>query len=284
MKSFCWFDYKTIILTGASSGIGKGLALRLIKDHGCNIIGIARNEKKLQAVKDELGYLGEKFIYYSLDVSVKENWIKLAEELKEKNIQIDVLINNAGVLPKFDTFMNYSEDDINSAMAINFFSAVYSMNSLMPLLLNSKSPGVINIASSAALCSLAGTSFYSASKAALKSFTDAVREEYRGRCYIGLFCPGFTKTDIFRNQTKSTSQAQKAMDFVSTNCDKMVDLIIEGMWKKKAGRVLGVDAKLMAEGNKVLGSKFSFVSSQVMKFSGLSLFKDVFEKNKTKKE
>lgn len=278
MKAVCWFDYKTVILTGASSGIGKGLALKLIKEHGCKIIGIARNEEKLKEVKTELGYLGEKFTYYSLDVSKKENWDFLAKDLEEKNIKVDILINNAGVLPKFDRFLNYTNEEVHKAMEINFFSAVYSMNALMPLILCSKSAAVINIASSAALCSLAGTSVYSASKAALKSFTDAVREEYRGKCYVGLFCPGFTKTNIFRNQTQSSSKAEKAMDFISTDCDKMVNMIIESMWNKKANRVLGADAKLMNEGNKLMGAKFSFLSSQVMKLSGLSIFKDVFNK------
>ena len=71
MSAYCWFDYSTVILTGASSGIGKDLAVRLIKDHGCNIIGIARNVERLEGVKTELGALGHKFTYYSMDVSKK---------------------------------------------------------------------------------------------------------------------------------------------------------------------------------------------------------------------
>ena len=278
MNANCWFDYKTVILTGASSGIGKDLAIKLVKDHGCNIIGIARNIQRLEEVKTELGALGHKFTYYSLDVSKQESWEKLRDELQEKGIQPDILINNAGVLPKFDKLLNYTVEDIKWAMDINFYSAVYSMNALMPTILKSDSAAIINIASSAALCSLAGTTVYSASKAALKSFTDAAREECRGKCYIGLFCPGFTKTNIFRGQGEVSSGAEKAMNFVSTDCDKMVQMIIDGMWKKKANRVLGADAKMMCEGNKVLGAKFNFICSQVMRISGLSLFKPVFEK------
>ena len=51
----CWFDYKTVIVSGASSGIGKGLVKRLIADHGCRVIGIARNEAKMRALVEELG-------------------------------------------------------------------------------------------------------------------------------------------------------------------------------------------------------------------------------------
>ncbi len=277
MKAKCWFDYKTVIITGASSGIGKGLAERLINEHNCKVIGIARNEQKLLDFKAELGEKGKNFTYYSLDVSVKENWEALAEDLESSGIAPDILINNAGILPRFDNFMNYSEKDISSAMSINFYSCVYAMRTMLPLLLKSESAAIINIASSAALCALAGTSLYSASKAALKSFTDAAREEYRGRCYMGLVCPGFTKTDIFRNQSQSSEKAQKAMDFISTDCDRMVDLIIRGIWKKKPEMVFGADAHLMEKGRKLFGAGFSYLSSQVMRISGLSIFKDIFE-------
>ncbi|MBQ3137491.1 MAG: SDR family NAD(P)-dependent oxidoreductase [Clostridia bacterium] len=274
----CWYDNKTVILTGASSGIGKDIAERLIKDHGCKVIGIARNEERLLALKNSFGNKSDCFTYYIFDVSVKENWENFAETVKEENLKPDILINNAGILPKFDRFLNYTVDELDKAMHINFYSCLYSMNALMPVILQSDSAAVINIASSAALCSLAGTSVYSASKAALKSLTDAVREEYRKECYIGLVCPGFTKTNIFRNQgTPVGNKAQKAMDFISTDCDRMCNLILKGMKNKRADMVFGADAHLMSVGNKLFGTVCSHASSAVMKASGLDLFAKVFK-------
>ena len=171
----CWFDYKTVIVSGASSGIGKGLVKKLIDEHGCRVIGIARNEAKMKKLVAELGEQARFFSYFLFDVSVKENWKTFADALREQGIQPDILINNAGILPKFDKFLNYSIEDIDRAMQINFYSSVYSMNALLPMLMQSKAAGVVNIASSAALCSLAGTSVYSASKAALKSLTESIR-------------------------------------------------------------------------------------------------------------
>ncbi len=272
----CWFDYKTVIITGASSGIGKQLTVRLIKEHGCNVIGVARSEDKLKALKDELQNFDHKFSYYTFDVSAEENWKNFAERLKKENVAVDIVINNAGILPKFDRFEHYTIKQIEQAMNINFYSCVYSMNELLPIVLKSDTPAIINIASSAALCSLAGTCVYSASKAALKSFTDAVREEMRGKCYIGLVCPGFTKTDIFRNQGKSSSKSQKAMDMVSTSCERMVELIIKGIWKKKDSMVFGMDAHFMDKGNKLFGTKCSLVCSKVMKISHLEIFENIF--------
>ena len=99
----CWFDYKTVILSGASSGIGKGIAERLIRDHGCIVIGIARNEERLLGFKKELGNKGDNFTYYTFDVSQEEKWYELADTLRKENIKPDMLINNAGILPKFDS-------------------------------------------------------------------------------------------------------------------------------------------------------------------------------------
>ena len=81
----CWFDYKTVILSGASSGIGKGIAERLIKNHGCKVIGIARNEQRLQNFKAELGNKADNFTYYTFDVSQEDKWLELADTLKKEN-------------------------------------------------------------------------------------------------------------------------------------------------------------------------------------------------------
>ena len=275
----CWFDYKTVIVSGASSGIGKGLVKKLIEDHGCRVIGIARNEVKMRKLVEELGDKRRFFSYFLFDVSEKENWVTFAAALKEQKVQPDLLINNAGILPKFDKFLNYSLEQIDRAMQINFYSCVYSMNALLPMLMQSKAAGVVNIASSAALCSLAGTSIYSASKAALKSLTESVREECRGHCYVGLVCPGFTKTDIFTNQNKGDESdlSERALQMVSSSCDRMVKNILNGIWKRRSNMVFGVDARLMNETTKVFGTLIPMLSSSVIRMAHLEMFDDVFE-------
>ena len=274
-----WIKNATVIITGASGGIGKGVAKKLILEHGCKVIGIARSEEKMKKVMEELGEYADRFTYYLFDVSNEENWVNFARELEEKNIAPDVLMNNAGILPKFDKFGNYSLDYIKFAIDVNFYAAVYSMHYLMPLILKSDRAAVINVASSAALCSLAGTSFYTASKAAVKGLTEAVREEYRDRCYVGLVCPGFTKTDIFSNQGEQAGAASKAIDAVSTDCGKMVNRIVNGVLHKKSFMVFGIDAKLMYDGNKLAPVETSKLSSMVMKISKMPLFENVFKKD-----
>lgn len=280
----CWFDYKLVIVTGASSGIGKGLVKKLIKDHRCDVIGVARNEKKIKALIEELGDDAYKFSYRLFDVSVKENWEQFAKELSDNGVIPDVLINNAGILPKFNKFANYSMEDIERAMQINFYSCVYSMRCMLPLILKSPSAAIVNVASSAAICSMAGTSIYSASKSALKALTDAVREEYRGKCYVGLVCPGFTKTDIFHNQNEdSDERTQKLLALVSTACERMVDDVIKGMWHKRSNMVFGIDAHFMSIGNRAIGVGTAMLSSKVLAKANLDMFADVFTDPKEKK-
>lgn len=272
-----WMDNKTVIITGASGGMGKGVAEKLIKEHGCTVIGIARSEEKMKKVVEELGSYADKFSYQLFDVAVEQNWLDFVTYLNENNIKPDVLINNAGILPKFDRFQNYTVEYIKKAMDINFYSAVYSIHALLPILLESDSPAIINIDSSAALMTLAGTSVYSASKAALKSLSEALREELRGKCYVGIVCPGFTKTDIFRDQDSADAKAQKMLNMVSTSCDRMVKMIMNDIKTKKPLGVHGFDAAFMNYFGRVMPVQGGRLFSAVMKMSKLPLFDGVFK-------
>lgn len=272
-----WMNNKTVIITGASGGMGKGVAERLIKEHGCTVIGIARSEEKMKKVVEELGDYADKFSYKLFDVAVEQNWLDFVDYLNENNIKPDVLINNAGILPKFDKFQNYTVEYIKKAMDINFYSAVYSIHALLPILLESPAPAIINVDSSAALMTLAGTSVYSASKAALKSLSEALREELRGRCYVGIVCPGFTKTDIFRDQSASDAKGQKMLNMVSTSCDRMVNMIMHDIKTKKPLGVHGFDAAFMNYFGRIMPVQGGRLFSTVMKVSKLPLFDPVFK-------
>ena len=278
MSRKCWLDGKTAVVTGASGGMGAGIARTLIIEHGCTVIGIARNEKKMLQFVDELGAeYRDKFSYKLFDVSSKESWLDFAKELESSNIQIDILINNAGILPRFTRFDKYSYEEIDAAMNINFYSAVYSVKALLPNLLESEEPGIINIDSAAALMTLAGTSIYSASKAALKGFTEGLREEFKGRIYVGLVCPGFTKTNIFRNQKLDENKTeQKLMDMISTDCDKMVKKIMRGIRRKAKLQVHGVDAHFMSSFDRAMPVGGSALFSTAMRMTHAEIFEDIF--------
>lgn len=278
---FCnpnWIDGKTVIVTGASGGMGAGIAASLIKNHGCEVIGVARSEAKMLKFIEELGPdYAQQFSYKLFDVSDREAWESFAKEITEAGKRPSVLINNAGILPKFKRFDRYSYEEIERAMNINFYSCVYGVKTFLPLLLEQNDPAIINVDSSAALMTLAGTSMYSASKAALKGFTEALRVEFKGKMYVGLVCPGFTKTDIFRDQKNDGGKGQKVMDMISTDCDRMVKMIMFGIEHKRPMMVHGLDAHAMSAFNRLLPVKGSELFSLVMKMADIDLFNEVFK-------
>ena len=267
-----WLYNKTVIITGASSGIGRGIAVKLIKEYNCTVLGIARSKEKMESLSAELGSDAEKFSYMLFDVSNKENWKNYHSYLTENGIKPDILINGAGILPEFKKAENFSVEEIERTMNINFYGAVYSMKELLPLILKSSTPAVVSIDSSAAFMTLAGTSVYSASKAALKAFTEAAREELRGRCYVGLICPGFTKTDIFRSQNLSEEREQKIINAVSTSCDYAVKRIVKSIAKKRELTVIGTDAQFMKHIARIMPVKGERMISTILKKSGFKLF------------
>ena len=263
---------KTVIITGASSGIGRGIAVKLIKEYNCTVLGIARSKEKMESLSAELGTDSERLFYCLFDVSSKENWKNYRSYLEENGIKPDILINNAGVLPEFKKMENISAEEIEKIMNINFYGAVYSVKELLPLILQSSKPAIVNIASSAALMPLAGTAAYSASKAALKAFTEAAREELRGRCYVGLVCPGFTKIDIFRSQNLTEKREEKIINAVSTSCGYAVKRIVKCIAKRRELTVIGTDAQFMKLMGKIMPVKGGKMISTILKKSGFKLF------------
>lgn len=273
----CWLNNKTVIVTGASSGIGRGITVKLIKEYNCTVLGVARSEEKMKSLVAELGEYGERLSYRLFDVSNRDNWKSYAEHLQEKGIKPDILINNAGILPEFKSFERFSAEEFENTIGVNFYGAVYSIKELLPIILESSTPAIINIDSSAALMPLAGTCAYSASKAALKAFTEAVREELRGRCYVGIICPGFTKTDIFRSQNLTEKREEKIIRAVSTSLDYAVKRIIKSIRKRRELTVIGADAQFMKIFGRLMPVKGGRAVSAILKKSGFKLFDGVFK-------
>ena len=267
-----WYYGKTVVITGASSGFGKLLSEKLILNHGCKVIGIARTQSKLEALKQALG---ENFTYCAFDVGDKQKWQEFNAYLKEQNIQVDILINNAGVLPPFTRYENYTAEDIERVMQTNFFASVYSITTLLPHIKKSPYSAIINISSSAALCTVSGTGAYSASKSALKSLTESLILENKNT-YFSIVCPGFAKTDIFRSQKDLNEKENSLISLVCSDPQKIVNKLLKKMAKKKKRIVLGLDAHLMDFFARLFPRLTPRIIAWVLKRSKVSLFKDVF--------
>ena len=266
-----WLKNKKVIITGASSGFGKLLSQKLVKEYGCQVIGIARTQSKLESLKQELG---ENFSFFAFDVGDKNKWQDLYKTLEKQNAQIDVLINNAGVLPPFKRFELYSIEELEKVFQTNFFASVYSVNALLPILNKSPYKSIINISSSAGLCTVSGTSAYSSSKSALKSFTESLILEDKNR-YACIVCPGFAKTDIFRSQKQLDKKESSLISLVCSNPEKIVNKMLKRIARKKKRIVLGIDAHLMDFFTRLFPTLTPRIICWVLKKSKISLFEDI---------
>ena len=274
----CWINGKTILITGASSGIGRDLTKKFILTNNARVIGVGRREEKFKSLIDELGDKSELFEYKLFDVSIEQNWKDLQQELKDKNL--DVIINNAGILPRFESFDNFCKrnnetnisQEINKVIDTNFLAVALTCAYLTPIIEKSQTPAIINIASSASLCALPGISIYSASKSAVKNFTESLslEKDY----YVGLMCPGFTKTEIFRNQTRKTDS--KLINLIESDLTKMVNKIYRAICKKKKRCVFGFDAKCMDRLYRLAPKSSIKLFRNILKKSHIDLFEDVF--------
>jgi len=275
-----WLENKTIIITGASSGIGEALAKLFLKNNNAYVIGIGRSEEKFKKIVDELPNKS-RFEYMLMDVAIEDNWKVLAEKLQDR--RVDVLINNAGMLPPFARFEKLiemtDEDYLNKVMQTNFMSCVYSTKYLSGLIEKSETPAIINVASSARLCPLPGIALYSASKGAVKNFTESLALERK--YYVGLVCPGFTKTAIFREQKHSSES--KLISMISTDLNKMANKIYKGILKKKKRMVFGFDAKAMDKLYRHFPKSSLRMFNNILRGANIELFDDVFDNRRKKK-
>ena len=269
------FNGKLFVVSGASSGIGRILTEKLVSDGG-KVIGIGRNETKFADFKAFLGDKSDMLETEIFDVSEEIGWKNLAAKLAERGAVLSGLINCAGVFPPFKKAADFTVSDIESVMKTNFLSAVYAVENLLPLLKKSGFPTIVNVSSAAALASIVGTSGYSASKSALKAYTEILAEELRGKAYVGLVMSGFARTDIMRLQNTSFDE-NKLVKKMSMPADKMAGKIFRGITKKKRRMIFGFDAKILNFFYKLMPKTTTRLVAVVLKKSKMKLFDEIFK-------
>ena len=190
---------KTILITGASSGIGEAFAKRL-DQLGADLILTARSEDKLIELASKM----DNAHVIPGDLSDREFPDKLYNSIKEKNLQVDILINNAG-FGFSGLFLDSSINNYKEMMDVNMYSLVALTHLFLNDMVKNKRGGIINISSLASFQAIPYFSMYAASKAFVTSFTVGLYEEYRksGIRVLGV-CPGYTKTNFNKRAQMSS--------------------------------------------------------------------------------
>lgn len=201
---------KTALITGATSGLGYEFVQLLAKEQ-CNLIVVARNEEKLLSIKSEFPLLNVTTI--PMDLSKPGSVRKLVEEIQEKELQVDVLINNAGfgLLGKFDELNVEKQLEM---IQLNISALTELTHAFLPQMKKQKFGQIMNVASTAAFQPGPMMAVYYATKAYVLSFSEALVEELAGTgVTVTTLCPGATKTNFGSvANVEKTKMFSKAMD------------------------------------------------------------------------
>ena len=187
---------KTVIITGASRGIGKGIA-EVFAKHGANIAFTYRSsDEKAKALEKELSANGCKAKGYKSDASDFEAAQQLAADVMAEFGSIDVLVNNAGIT-KDGLLMRMSEEDFDRVMNINMKSVFNMTKAVLRPMLKQRKGSIINMSSVVGVKGNAGQANYSASKAAINGFTKSTALELGSRnIRCNSIAPGFIETEM----------------------------------------------------------------------------------------
>jgi len=247
------FKGKKAVITGAASGIGRELALQLSAE-GCIVIAADYNKKGLDETVKLVKGAGGEAAAYKVDISDNKQVVKFAGDVKKKYGSIDMLINNAGVT-LFGKFDELSIKDFEWIMNINLWGAVYMTKAFLPELKDKKDSYLVNVASIFGVIGVGNQSTYSATKFALRGFTEALQDELHAfPVNVISVLPGGIKTNIAKNArvikdgavVKDTAKLARRMDKISkTTASEAAAAIVSGMKKNKMRIRIGSDARFL---------------------------------------
>lgn len=256
-----YFNHKTVLITGATSGIGKALAQNLLAQ-GAQVAVCARSEQKLQQLHIELN--NTNLITIKADVSVEEDCKRFVNLAFQTFGRIDILINNAGISMR----ALFSEVDLNvlrQSMDINFWGTVYCSKYALPHITSSEG-SIVGISSIAGYKGLPCRTGYSASKFAMQGFLESLRIEMLYKNVNVLWIsPGFVASNIRNTALNAEGQAQSETPLNESNlmsAEECAARILKAIQNRKRTVLMSLQGKLTVWMNKFFPS---FVDQQVYK-------------------
>ncbi len=243
---------KVVIITGASSGIGKALAFEFSAKGSKVVIG-ARSHEKLIDIAEEIKRRGGEVAFAQTDVTRESDCKNLVMTAREQFGQVDILINNAGISMRA-LFEEVDLEVIRKLMDVNFWGMIYCTRHALPYILEQKG-SIVGVSSIAGIKGLPGRCGYSASKFAMKGFLDSLRVENRKNgLHVLMAYPGFTASNIRLTsltkdgtpQGESPRKEEKMM-----TAEEVAQKIYKSVTKRKLSLVLTFEGKATVLLNKI---------------------------------
>jgi NADP-dependent 3-hydroxy acid dehydrogenase YdfG len=193
-----FLDYRTALVTGASTGIGASVVERLARE-GLKVYAVARNRERLDALSEKTGC-----VTMPLDVSDTA-----AMEAAVRDLDIDVLVNNAGV-SRTGNILSADAFAVDEQVEVNLQAVLHLVRLLMPGMMARNLGHIVNISSIAAIYNFGGNTIYHATKAAVHTLSRQLRvDAYGKRLRVTEICPGRVETEIFGRLLGDMDEAQQ---------------------------------------------------------------------------
>lgn len=238
-------NYRTALITGASSGIGEAFANALAQQ-GLDLILVARSKDKLQAAAQALTQThGVKVSVIAADLGLPGSGAALAAEVAKKHLAVDLLINNAGFGAAANFHKNEAARD-QQMIALNVCAVVDLAHAFLPAMLERGAGGIINVASLAGFQPTPYMTVYGATKAFVLSFSEGLWAEYRDKgVKVMALCPGPVDTPFFEATGNSRLRSTVPRGTMLT-AEKVVAETLRAFKRGKSFVVPGAALKLMS--------------------------------------
>ena len=211
------------LITGASAGIGREFA-RQLADRARTLVLVARREERLNELRDELRNRNTQFSVHVrvVDLCDKSQIDALVHWLEQEKIDIDLLINNAG-LGDYGAFATSDPERDDRIIQLNIAALTLLTRSLLPPMITTKRGAILNVSSSAGFLPIPGMAVYAATKAYVNSFSEALRAELRrtGLSVIAL-CPGPVHTEFGEMAKRPGREPERGPEFVYVSVEQVV--------------------------------------------------------------
>jgi short-subunit dehydrogenase len=235
------------LITGASSGIGAAFA-RALAARGHNLLLVARSEDKLMTLCSELGRVSSIYCQYvAIDLSKPESPAQLFEETSKREIQVDLLINNAG----FGSMGDFTAQDLAhelNMIDLNVRSLMEMTYRFLRPMRERKSGAIINVASTAGFQPVPYMATYAATKAFVLSFSEALWEENREHgITVMALCPGVTETGFF-----AAAHIRKPPARTIETAEDVVETALRGLKRRKGSIISGLPNKFMVVSERIM--------------------------------
>lgn len=241
---------KVALITGATRGIGKQIALTLAKDKYDIVINYRNENEELKKVVEEIETNNIKCIAVKGDVSSFEDCEKMINETIGKLGRIDVLVNNAGIT-KDTLLMRMTKEDFEKVININLVGTFNMSKNVIQYMMKQRSGRIINISSVVGISGNAGQTNYAASKAGIIGFTKSLAKEVASRnILVNAVAPGFIETsmtDVLKDEIKDSIAKQIPLRRMGTPEDvaNVVSFLASEKSNYITGQVINIDGGML---------------------------------------